>query len=94
MLERRDVIALQRVIGVVDQRSVIDDVAGEQRARRRFPQRDAAGGMAGRVDDLEGAVAQVDDVALVQDPAGGRGLDAVSRCVPASGSPSNMSSVA
>ena len=37
-------------------------------------QRDAAGRMAGRVDHLEGAVAEIDDVAVREDArAGGRG---------------------
>ena len=41
------------MIGVIDQRTVIDDVAGQEDAGRALEQADAAGRMAGRVDDFE-----------------------------------------
>ena len=57
---------------VLDQRAVIDDVAGEQDAGSALEQGDATGRMAGRVDDLEHPVAEIDHIAVVEQ-AGGRG---------------------
>ncbi|MPL83908.1 hypothetical protein SDC9_29867 [bioreactor metagenome] len=76
-LHRAQVILGVRVIGLFDQRAVIDDVARDQHAARRFPQRDAARGMARRVDHLELPVAQIDDVAIGQDPRRRRRLHRV-----------------
>ena len=48
--QRLDIVVDVGVIGVVDQRAVIDDVAGQQDAGLLLVERDAAGRMAGRVD--------------------------------------------
>ncbi len=55
-----DVAALQ----FVEQRPVVDRVAGEQHATPRLPEPDAAGGVAREVEHLERAIAEVDDVAV------------------------------
>ena len=72
-LERRQIVADLGMIGVVDQRPVIDDVARQEHAGLALEERDPARRVARRVDDLEGAVAEIDDVAVLQDAAGGRG---------------------
>ncbi len=62
------------MIGIVDQGSVIDDVAGQEYAAGLFEQADAAGGMARDVNDLEMPVAEIDDIAVGQQALGRGGL--------------------
>src|SRR5262245_35911814 len=81
-LHGREIVVAVRVIGVVDQRTVIDSVAREEDAGRALEQADAAGGMAGRVDDLESAIAEIHDVAVVELAARWRGRNAVGRGIP------------
>ena len=83
LLQRRQIVADVGMIGVVDQRPVIDDVARQQDAGLPLVERDAARRMARRVDHLEGAVAEIDDVAVFENAAGGCGLDPVARGIPA-----------
>ncbi len=52
-LHRGEIIVGVGVVGVFDQRPVIEDIAGKKRLGLRFPERDPAGRMAGRVDNLE-----------------------------------------
>src|SRR4051794_32374130 len=55
-----------RVVGIIDERPVIDDITRDEDAGPGLEQPDAAGRVTRRMDDLEGAVAEVEDVALVQ----------------------------
>ena len=73
-LHGREIVVAVRVIGVVDQRAVINDVAGKEDAGRALEQADAAGGMARRVDDLERSAAEVNDIAVLDRPAGAGGM--------------------
>ncbi len=59
------------MVGVFDQRTIIDDVAGKQDAARPLEQRDAAGRVTGRVDYLEMPVAEIDDVAALRSRVAG-----------------------
>ena len=82
-VQRLDIDRDVGMIGIIDQRSVIDDVARQEGAGLLLEQADAAGRMARRVDDLEGAVAQVDDIALFEDALHVGRLHMVHRLVPA-----------
>jgi hypothetical protein len=57
---RLDVAALE----LVEQRAVVDRVTREQHAAGGLPESDAAGGVAGEVEHLERAVAEVDDIVV------------------------------
>lgn len=57
--------------GVVDQRAVVDDVTGEENSSGFLEEADAAGGVAGRVDDFEVAVAEINDVVVFELALGG-----------------------
>lgn len=46
------------VIGIVDQRPVINNVARQEEPGSLLEKTDSAGGMAGRVDNFEGAISQ------------------------------------
>ena len=61
---------------VVD-RSVVDHVAGKERAGRRLPEGDTARRVTGQVQYGEAAVAQVEDVTLVDQAGRWRGADLV-----------------
>lgn len=71
---RRAVVTEVRPVELVEQRSVIDRVAGKQDASALLPQADATRGMTREVDHLERPVAQVDHVAFVQELGGRRPL--------------------
>ena len=70
------------MIGIVDQRTVVDDVAGEEYAAGFFEEANAARGMAGGVDDLEMPVTEINDLAVGQQALGRSRLYLVARCVP------------
>lgn len=76
-LQASRVVTQVRMIGIFDQRPVVDDVAAEQGLGFGFPQADAAGRVAGGVEDFEYAVAQVEHVAFIDEPCGGCGFDLV-----------------
>ena len=59
---RRDVASLE----FVEQRPVVDRIAGEQDPARRLPQTDAPLGMTGQMEHLVRPVAQIDHVAVVE----------------------------
>jgi len=63
-LHAADIVLDVRVIGVVDQRAVVDRVAGEQNSGDGLPQGNAAWGVAGQVKHLEVPVAEIKDVAV------------------------------
>lgn len=65
-LHRSVIVIGVRVVGVLDQRTVVENVAGKQDFRRFLVERDAPGGMAGSVNDLELPIAEVDHVAVLQ----------------------------
>ena len=62
-LKRRDIGVRVRVIGIVDQRAVINDIAGEDATRRLLEQADSSRRVSGRVD-LETEIAENDHVAI------------------------------
>src|SRR5262245_300509 len=57
---RRDISGNVGAWKLIEQRSVVDRIAGKQDAGLRFPQPDAAGRVSGEVQDLECAIAGVD----------------------------------
>ena len=65
-LHRRDVRVDVGVGAAVEERTVVDGVAGEQRAGCRVEQADRVGRVTGQVHHLERDVAEVDDVAVVE----------------------------
>ena len=73
------------VIGIVDHRTVVDGIAGEENSGGFLEEADAAGGVAGRVDDFEMTVAEIDDVGVFKLALGGSRLDLVAGCAPALG---------
>lgn len=73
-VHRCHVVLAVGVIGIVDQRAVVDDVAGEECAAGFFEEADAAGGMARGVDDFEMAVTEIDDIAMGEQALGRGGL--------------------
>lgn len=76
-LQAGSVVIQVRVVGVFDQRPVVDDVAAEQGLGFGFPEANAAGRVAGGVEDFEYAVAQVEHVAFVDEACSGCGFDLV-----------------
>ena len=64
------VILQIRVVGVFDQRPVVDDVAAEQRFGGRFIQADTAWRMPRRVQHLQRAIAQIEYIAVDPNPTG------------------------
>ncbi len=71
------------MIGIVDQGAVADNVAGERNSGGFFEEADAAGGVSGRVDDFEVAVAEIDDVGVFKLALGGGRPDfVVGRALP------------
>jgi hypothetical protein len=75
-LKRRDIGVRVRVIGIVDQRAVINDIAGEDATRRLLEQADRSRRVSGRVD-LETEIAENDHVAIGEGTLGGRQPDPV-----------------
>ena len=71
--------------GVVDQRAVVDDVTGEENSSGFLEEADATGGVAGRVDDFEVAVAEINDFVVFKLALGGGRYDFVGGCAPALG---------
>ena len=69
-LKRRDIGVRIRVIGIVDQRAVINDIAGEDATRRLLEQADSGRRVSGRVD-LETEIAENDHVAIGEGTLGG-----------------------
>src|SRR3989344_5523123 len=70
-LQTACVISEVGVVGVFDQRPIVDDVAAERGRGGRFVQADAARGVAGGVQHLQDPITQVQYVAFV-DRGGGR----------------------
>ena len=73
-LHRCHIVFAVGMIGVVDEGAVVDNVAGEECAAGFFEEADAAGGMAGGVDDFEMPVAEIYDIAMGQQALGRGGL--------------------
>src|SRR5215207_394739 len=65
VLQGRGVLFGVRMISVVDERSVVDDVSREEHSACRFKQPDPPRGMARRMNDLESSVAQINQLALM-----------------------------
>src|SRR5262245_25557728 len=77
------VISAIGVIGIIDQRAVIDDVAGEEDAGPCLEERDAARRVSRGVDDLEGAVSEIDQIAMAEKARRRCRCDAIGGSVPA-----------
>src|SRR5690348_11212778 len=76
---RPDVVRDIGMAELVEQRPVIDRVAREQRACPSLKEADAARRMARQVQDLETAVADIDDAAFLDDPRRRRWAEAIAR---------------
>ena len=76
-LHAAGVVIHRRMPCIRHERAVVYGVAGEEHTGRRLPQRDGPGRLSGNVEDLEVAVAEVNGVAVLDEPGCGRGQDFV-----------------
>ena len=80
-LHAEDVVVDRRMPGVGHERPVVDGVARKEHPARRLPERDRARRVPGGVEDFKVAVAEVEDVAIVDEPGRGCGQDVVGALV-------------
>src|SRR5215216_1315780 len=68
VLQRCGVVFGVRMIGVVDERSIVNDVSREEHSACGFKQAYSAGRMARRMNDLENTISQVNQLAVLEQP--------------------------
>src|SRR5215208_4781804 len=68
VLQRCGVVFGVRMIGVVDERSIVNDVSRQEHSACGFEQAYSAGRMARRMNDLENTISQVNQLAVLEQP--------------------------
>src|SRR5687767_6850001 len=87
LTQRSRVIFAIRVVGVIDERPIVNDVPGQKYSSLPFQKPDAARRVSWRVDDLKDAIAQIDDVSALKQPLGRGGAYTIIGGIPSARQP-------